>query len=961
MHDENTQGPHRESEIVIANPGTGKTTKIAERVASLLKEGVKPTDILCLTFTVKASEEMLSAIRKKCSVMGVDLRIANEVEVSTFHSFAYRQLREHEDFAKIINSSNLLRFSILRTIHRHNPFTYRRSYVISEMVPKLENAIRYVKSFGVLPDMVEEQKVLETGSKNPDYRSTKLSDSAFAKLVEFFLEAYRDYEKLKEGRFFDFNDLLLRYLDIPPSRRRKYPYIFVDELQDVNDIQARIIEEVGEVKFLVGDRKQSIFGFQGGTLSVFERFASDQTYVKKILGLNWRSTEQIINYAKEYFKHVTQNDIFREELENFTPSSENGQGDPPEVVISNNPVRTAANIASTLLESTDKEDKGTIAIITRTNAQLHEVSKYLDDSGVEYTNYSPPSASEEARNDVKIFLKGLLVDHEYEMIKALFTPFSGIGIAEAMKISSRYKSYKRDTESNNVMSVKPSDVKPAMRLKSILGTDLFKKMEPFFEMKRKLDDPGGLINVFRTRILPASVPMGRDYFLTVKVIFDSLGEIIRTNDPLDVDELLDFIEVVDINYDPSPGAGRIILTTVHKAKGKEFQHVVYVPSSNSKAPRMIDFVTNIIVLSTRGLDVSSELREEGNRVDFVAFTRAKKSLSIVIKEDYRRNYEFPNVCRSRVVDIDFGRPSISSAFSEAYSLFVAGKVSEALEALNDDGNWLLKEIRRHFSHLELVSPTSISAIKYPLNYLIEKIINVPTYNAALDFGTSVHSIAERLYYGEPLGKLNEREEAMVHNIQSLRKEIIEEGADQIYSEKKILLPLKDIFPDLKDVDSLQITGTIDAVFKFRKSGKYIILDYKTSKNERNDVDFNAQLYIYRKMFAKQQGIAEDDIDLALGYVALRGAIDTGDYHYRLKRIYPNSRTEAAIYEHIRTFIKFKKNPDSFVDYLIESTSPSNNFFENTSLSRAMEALLRKIYEKKNSRSGNDHNSLDPYF
>ncbi|GEM_PF-514060 len=952
MHDENTQGSRHNSEIIIANPGTGKTTTIAGRVATLLKEGIKPSDILCLTFTVKASEEMLSAIRKKCDDIGVDPRIANEVEVSTFHSFAYGQLSEFGDLLRITNSTILLRFSILRSIHRHNPFTHSRSHVVKRIVPKLENAIRYVKSFGILPDMIEEQQVLEMGSKHPQYRDLELSDDAFARFVEFFLETYKGYERFKEGNFLDFNDILLKYLDIPASRRRKYQYVFVDELQDVNIIQARIIDEAGEVKILVGDRKQSIFGFQGGTLSVFEKFASDHRYEEIILDENYRSTKQIIDYAKEYLRHASKSDIYEKELKEFRASSKNGQGDLPEVVFSNEPTRTAANLASTLLESTGEKDR--IAVITRTNEQLQNVSRYLDNLGVQYTNYSPPSSSEEARNDIKTFLKGLLSYDERDVIKALFTPFSGIGIAEAMKISSRYRSYERNPGSNNVQQVKSSDVEMVPRLETILGTDLFKKMKYLFEARQKLDEPHGLTDIFSTRILPASVPMGRDYFLTVNVIFNSLQDIIRTGDPMDLDELIDFVDVVDVNYDPLPGAGRIVLTTVHRAKGREFEHVVYVPQSNNKREKLMDFVTNIIIQSTLGKDASSELEGEGSRVDFVAFTRAKRSLSIVIKENYRKNYVFPDICRLKGVDVDSALPSISNAFSEAYSLFVAGRVNEALEALNDNGNWLIEEIRRHFFNLNHISHSSINSIMYPLDYLIERIINVRKDSAALDFGTIVHHLAVKLYYDTPLGELDDTSKAIVRNIQSIRNMIIGEGAQQIYAEKWITLPVGDIFPYLDSENSLMITGAIDAVFRLGESGKYLILDYKSSRNIRNG-DYSAQLLLYRKMFAKQQRIPEGDISLAVGYVALREDINTGEYNYELKYLYPNSRTEARIVDQVRNFIRFKKDPDAFLDYFMEANKRSSGYFKNTSISRSIEALLGKIYLRRSGRSGGDSN------
>ena len=140
--------------IVIANPGTGKTTTLSFKIISLLKNNVKPEDILCITYTEKAKKEMYDAIKKN-SQGNIPDSIISKVNINTFHSFAYQYLLESGDSPGEILGNNILRFSILQSFQRHNVFNYGKDYLISDIVPKVENAIRYIKNFGITPDTID--------------------------------------------------------------------------------------------------------------------------------------------------------------------------------------------------------------------------------------------------------------------------------------------------------------------------------------------------------------------------------------------------------------------------------------------------------------------------------------------------------------------------------------------------------------------------------------------------------------------------------------------------------------------------------------------------------------------------------------------------------------------------------------------------------------------------------------
>ncbi len=135
--------------LVTANPGTGKTLLLANKYLDLVTNGLKPEQILCLTFTEKAKREMEHRIIELLSEnnMKPDLSSLN---IYTFHSYAFENIEQDD-----IISPNLLRFAIYKFLKDNEIFNYGDQYLIGNIVPKLENLIRYLKSFGITPDKID--------------------------------------------------------------------------------------------------------------------------------------------------------------------------------------------------------------------------------------------------------------------------------------------------------------------------------------------------------------------------------------------------------------------------------------------------------------------------------------------------------------------------------------------------------------------------------------------------------------------------------------------------------------------------------------------------------------------------------------------------------------------------------------------------------------------------------------
>ena len=253
--------------LVVANPGTGKTTALAGQVVKLLKEGAKEEDILCITFTTKAAEEMRQRVSRAIRESGIDAKPQN-IDIHTFHSYAFDYLQERGEEREVA-TNNYTRYSIYRSFKSLEAMNYQDDYIIGEIVPKCENAIRYLKSFGILPEQIrlhEAEKELEKVYEEEEIANISIEENK--KFLEYFVNAFSSYEheKNSSGRYLDYNDMLMEFVKRYDRKARHYKFVLVDELQDVNELEADIAVASGDSLFLVGDRKQAIFGFQGGSV-----------------------------------------------------------------------------------------------------------------------------------------------------------------------------------------------------------------------------------------------------------------------------------------------------------------------------------------------------------------------------------------------------------------------------------------------------------------------------------------------------------------------------------------------------------------------------------------------------------------------------------------------------------------------------------------------------------------------
>lgn len=878
-----------ENVIVVSNPGTGKTTTLAHKVLHLLESGVKPEDILCITFTEKAKKEMFDKIWdiSESKIKGTDLMKLN---IHTFHSFALEYLVDKGLTTGEIAGNNFLRFSILKSFENNKAFNYIKAYILSEMVPKTENAIRYIKSFGITPDKIDASKT-ETEIENL-YKTIKKSTYTLEEMktfLKYFIEAYKEYELSKKDTI-DYSDMLLMFLQ--KFDGSKYSYVLVDEMQDMNEIEAEIVQKVGRTLFLVGDSKQAIFGFQGGSIKNFEKFMEQcKPY---LLGKNRRSCQQVLDYSKHHFlKKTGKKELFRKELECLESEI---MGPKPKIISAKLPYKR-------LVEIINSNPEKSIGIITRTNRQLIDISAHLQRSNIAFSSTSSQSTTKTARTEVIDFLKGLLSDSTEDKIKSIFTIFSPYTLKESFEISKSYAKRK------------------------LTGLEKLEELRSYYSLKKS-----SINELFSRIILPACVPLGSEWFTTASLVMSEMNEYFEFSEMPSYADMFSFLSTTEEKYREKNDKSKIVLTTVHKAKGREFDVVVYLPSSPNTKTGFIDIITKAI-LASKGIDVSGEIEEEALRVDFVAFTRAKQNLFIIAGDKECKNYFMDGLSEIEVDDSaeEEIEVKMDNRLIQAYSLFLSGKVEEAKTLIENQDMWLVKMIENYFSELSKLSYSLVNTDAY--QFLLNSIINLPKDREAADFGIIVHkAIASVLNKEKDANSFEDEVKKAVDNSISAT-EALKRGFPGLTlesAEESFEPPLKLLisYPD----ERLSLKGKTDAVFKY--NGGYIIVDFKTDKNTEKSSEHKRQLALYKKILSICKNVPESSIKTALVYIALRGGINTGKFDFEVDVAEPGKTAFATFEKHLRMVLGWKEKPADFIKALLEKP-------EDTLLYKAIAQQLRE--------------------
>jgi DNA helicase-2/ATP-dependent DNA helicase PcrA len=629
--------------LVIAGAGSGKTRALTYRVSRLIEDGVDPSEILILTFTNKAAREMLSRVE---DLVTTDTR---RIWGGTFHSIGNRLLRRHAE--AIGYRSN---FTILDA---EDAKEMMESAVSALGIPTLEK--RFPKG-DVLLDiysyLINTRTPLELHLEN--------NFPHFAHYRDEMVNVFRRYKERKtEANAMDFDDLLVYWKvllddhrDVAESLRRQFRHILVDEYQDTNKLQADIVDSMAAVRrnvMVVGDDAQSIYSFRGASfeniLTFPLRFSDAAVYR---LETNYRSTRQILNLANA---SIAANRFqFQKELR-----AVRGDGPDPAVVGVDDVLEQASFIAQRILELRDEgESLDEIAVIYRSHYQSLELQMELTRRHIPYEIRSGVRFFEQAHiKDVLAYLKIVTNPRDELSWKRMMKLYPKVGERTAAAVWSRI-SGAPDPLAQFLRGV---DVPEAAKGSSARG--MSGSMRSIAELFRVISvdamkhNPSEMIRIIVER---GYNEYAKTKFANAQARLDDLEQLsqyaLRYED---VDRFLDEVALANpmAGEDVAvvgPEDEKIVLTSVHQAKGLEWRAVfviwladgrfpsqralrvpggiVHVPPNrlHESLPLLEGVTLDAPVIDeegTRELVIPGE--EEERRLFYVAVTRAMQELYLV--------------------------------------------------------------------------------------------------------------------------------------------------------------------------------------------------------------------------------------------------------------------------------------------------------------------------------------------
>lgn len=589
--------------LVLAGAGSGKTGALTVRIAHLIENGIKPWNILAITFTNKAAKEMSERVNK---LIGDK---AKDIWVSTFHSTCVRILRR--DIDKIGYSRD---FSIYDTDDQEK--------MMKEVFKRLNFSITD-KTFTVKGALAEISKQKEELISWEDYEAKTDKDIRKVK----FAKAYRIYQTLlKENNALDFDDLIYKTVqlfktdtDVLDYYQEKFKYIMVDEYQDTNTSQYELVRLLS-AKYknicVVGDDDQSIYGWRGANIRNildFEKDFEDTVVIK--LEQNYRSTKTILNAANSVIKNNTTR-------KDKTLWTENDKGSIIHIKRADNEYDEARFVGDKINELILKGDRKykDFAVLYRTNAQSRAIEDYFVKKSIPYRLLGGIRFYERKEiKDVLSYLKVLSNPADTIAIKRIINvPKRGLGDASIEKVENFAN------ENNMSFYEALSHVDEITDLKTRA-----KKFKEFYEVMTEIEKDANELSVSeliesvlnKTGYVQLLQDEGTDEALSrIENIDEFVSKAVEYEKSTDEPSLREFLEdialVADIdNYEPDEDT--VVLMTMHSAKGLEFPYVFIVGMEEGMFPtyRVMQYGTN-------------EDMEEERRLCYVAITRAKEELFI---------------------------------------------------------------------------------------------------------------------------------------------------------------------------------------------------------------------------------------------------------------------------------------------------------------------------------------------
>lgn len=594
-----TEGPL----LILAGAGSGKTRVLTHRIAYLIEEkNVAPWNILAITFTNKAAKEMRERVEK---LIGED----QDVWVSTFHSMCVKILRTHMDDLQS---------------------KYDRSFTIYDTDDAKKIIGECIKQLNIDPKQFKESAALATISNAKNEMVTPAIFEMRARgdfRQEIYARIYKLYqEKLENNNALDFDDLLCKTVELftyAPAVLQKYQkrfrYIMVDEYQDTNGVQFQIINLLArehENLCVVGDDDQSIYGFRGADITNILDFEKQFKSAKVIkLEQNYRSTGNILEAANQ----VIRNNVGRKAKSLWT---QNEKGELITYRKLPNEKLEALFVAETIQRGIEDEGKNyrDYAILYRTNAQSRVLEEYLFKYNIPYKLIGGVSFYQ--RKEIKDMLAYLrMINNSVDDLavkRVINVPRRGIGDTTISKIEA-YAQAEQISFYNALLQV--SFIKDVTRAQKCI-TDFTRLIEGFKDSvgKCSLVDLAKMVleeTGYKKELTLEGTQEAMDRLDNIGELFSKLADYEKTAEEPTLAGFLEEVALVADVDQLDEDINKVVLMTLHSAKGLEFPYVFLTGLEDGVFPSYMSMTSE-----------NEDAIEEERRLCYVGITRAEKELYI---------------------------------------------------------------------------------------------------------------------------------------------------------------------------------------------------------------------------------------------------------------------------------------------------------------------------------------------
>ncbi|MDD4409288.1 MAG: ATP-dependent DNA helicase [Candidatus Pacebacteria bacterium] len=783
--------------MAVAGAGTGKTTVLTNRIIHLVeKKGVKPEEILALTFTEKAAQEMEDRVEAMLPFGYYDFWI------STFHSFADKILKNYGLSIGVPTDYKLLEQtgSWILVRKNFNRFNFLKEYRPlgnpTKFIHALISHFNHCKTEGIYPedyreyadslvDNIDNVIIKSKKKKKTDEEDDSLK-IAEKERIEEIAKAYETYQQLLlDNSCLDFGDLINYTIRLFKKRpevldklRKQFKYVLVDEFQDTNWVQYELVRNIASPLNNINvfaDDDQSIFSFQGASFNNVLRFKKDYPDSKDIvLTDNYRSTQNILDLAYKFIQYNNPNrleyqlneveevrrraeergvdlaDFKKIDKRLISHSKEEGIVELLSFETADEEITGVINKIWEIKEIDDKANFSDFAILTRTNESADHFSRAMDRAGIPYQFYSSKG----------LYTHPLVLDM-VSYFKVLVEPYDSGSFYRILRMLPLDLSPENVAKITHYSNKKGVPIFEAIQGEELLGiihpenrkklSDLILSIKKHYKISREKNVAEVFVNMLEdlgyTKILAAATEENLHNWEIIYQFYEKIKGFENSH----VDgKLISFIEQMQMELDSGEdGSFKISLDddsdsvrimTVHSSKGLEFSYVFVTnlvhrkfPSDQKREP--IEIPDKLI---KEVLPEGDAHTQEERRLFYVALTRAKKGLFLTWASDYGgKTLKKPSrfLIESRMISEEaLEKQKMSRTGNFCFKNNFNFKL-ESNETDNDNNDGIKKFLPDHFSFSQLASFENC-----PLQYKFMHILKIPVKGKSnFSFGKTVHN------------------------------------------------------------------------------------------------------------------------------------------------------------------------------------------------------------------------------